>query len=227
MKYHLLNVEDNQMKQQELIEFFYENWLKPEVILKKYKQISEEDMKYHEESDLIKGFLYHKGIFAESNYIKAKEYYLKFLENNPNNIYCLNVLGVIYYANCDYEITEKYYLKVLEIDPYFKYSLSNLGNLYKKQNKYIKAEKYLLKALDIDPKFEYTISNLKDIYQNNSELIINNLLNLQKLQKENEELQKENNEYALHETYKPDSILFQKIKKHFENLHFSKEDYEN
>jgi tetratricopeptide (TPR) repeat protein len=121
-------------QKENLIKFFFNNWDNPEVISEK---ISDNFKEISEENDLIKGFLYHIG-FVNLDYLKnldkAEKCYNKFFEKNPNNIYCLHILGVLYTYKKEYSKAEEYCYKALEIDPKNKYALDNLKQLYNNNN---------------------------------------------------------------------------------------------
>lgn len=172
----------------------------------------------------VLGLLY----YNQGKYDKAEEYYLKALEINPAYGSVLNNLGPIYKRQNKYEKAEEYYLKALEIEPESPLVLNNLGVLYCEKLEYEKALKYIKKIIEIDPTYNTPtiLHNLKVICfetnRNMPQVLIETIIELKStFQAENNKLNDELEEYALHEAYKPDSIIARKIKEHYEEINKS------
>tara|TARA_B100001996_G_scaffold382939_1_gene376420 strand:- start:3113 stop:4759 length:1647 start_codon:yes stop_codon:yes gene_type:complete len=67
-----------------------------------------------------------------SNYLKAKEYYKKVLQINPNNIGSLINLGVIE-KKINIEASNEYFKRAIRIDPSSALAINNLANNYTDQ----------------------------------------------------------------------------------------------
>jgi tetratricopeptide (TPR) repeat protein len=118
-------------------------------------------------TDTIRGFLYHLGILGHGedkiSFEKAKKYYLKVLDKNPNNTVVLHKIGSLIYRK-NIKEAKKYYIKTLSIDPEYKYALNSLGVICEKEKNYQKAEEYYLRALRVDPKYKRCLYNLGKYY---------------------------------------------------------------
>ena len=180
------------------------------------------------------GILY----FYENNYDKAEEYFLKALEIDPKDINASFSLTITYTWNKS-ELVEETALKALEIDPNNIKFLQLLGTHYMQVNNFIKSEEYLIRAYSQDIDCEKTLSYLKTLYRRQLRNIDINYINLQvksiklenkveklenkvdKLEDENKKFKDELEEYALHEAYKPNGIIAERVKEHYEDINKS------
>ncbi|MEA3505462.1 MAG: tetratricopeptide repeat protein, partial [Bacteroidota bacterium] len=115
----------------------------------------------YEEAYIQLGILY-----AEKNDRLAIEYFNGALNNNPENIDALYLLGVFYQKNYDMEDAEKIYKRIINIDSTNQYSYYNLGyiNLVFHED-FGKAASFFQKAIDIDPNYLEAYYNLGYSYE--------------------------------------------------------------
>ena len=101
---------------------------------------------------------------------KAKSYYEKIIEINPNIPEAYNNLGSIFYENSDLEKSTYNIEKAIEINPDFSNAYFNLGKIYFHKGNNQKAVDCFEKAIEIDPKFEEAIHILGLAYNELGEL---------------------------------------------------------
>mgnify|MGYP006286053175 CR=1 FL=1 len=159
----------------------------------------------------------------EEKYNEAEECCLKALEIDPKYIDVLYNLGYTYYSQKKYDKAEEYWSKVIEIDVNYELIVSYFEMLFREQGKPDKLEELLLKVLEIDINHKRALMNLNNLYmyqrrEFNLECI-KNTIRCNKLEKRVKQLEDELNYYALHEAYKPDGIIAEKIKEHFEEIY--------
>ena len=175
------------------------------------------------------GSLYHN----QHKYDKAEEYYLKVLEIDPKHTDVLYNLGFLYRYQNKYDKAEECWLKVSEIDPNYGAIVIYLKSLYEKQRKFDKMEEYLLKVLENDINNTNALNCLENYYNKQGRKFDRTYITFQikfnKLEKRIKQLEDENKqfkdellEYALHEAYKPDGIIAQKVKTHYEDIYKSR-----
>lgn len=102
----------------------------------------------------------------------AESIYNSILESNPENMYAMTELGVIYLKKGKHELAKKQFSQALEKDSErFTCPYEGMGLLFLKEGKYGEAKKYLRKAIDINPNIEYKKFNaLAKIYIKESKL---------------------------------------------------------
>ncbi|MEI7597485.1 MAG: tetratricopeptide repeat protein [Bacteroidota bacterium] len=109
---------------------------------------------------------YGAGLFLQrqNDLEKAKYYYNKALEVNPNNIKALNNLGNCLYNTNKIDSAYTYYQRLLALDTNFIQVYHNVGNIYVQKNQLDKAEKSYLKAISLDKNFAISYYGLAIIY---------------------------------------------------------------
>jgi len=115
--------------------------------------------------------LYNKGVlaFQKGEISKAKDFYIKAIELNPNYADTYYNLALIF-ASSDknYEDSIIYYNKAIELDPNLAKAYNNLGNIYKDYKEdFKKAKDYYEKAIKINPNLVEAYNNLGIIYNEN------------------------------------------------------------
>ena len=104
-------------------------------------------------------------LHKEGKLEEAERLYLKFLEKNPNNPDTLNFLGLLKFAQQNFDEAEKYLKQAIEVlpDPYF---YENLAKVYSEKKDYNLAKETFLKGLELDKdNFELTFG-LAFVYKN-------------------------------------------------------------
>ena len=96
------------------------------------------------DEELKKALFFHKTNQLE----KAKKLYLDILTKKPNDAGIIQLLGVLYLQEENFDLSRNYLEKSFKLDPANPATINNLGNLEKKQKNYIKAKEYF--QLNID-----------------------------------------------------------------------------
>ncbi|MCK4641185.1 MAG: tetratricopeptide repeat protein [Candidatus Marinimicrobia bacterium] len=111
---------------------------------------------------------YNKGYDADlkKEYDKAKSFYLRAIELNPDFSDAYNNLGLVYDKQENYSDAIKCYNKAIEINPNYSYPYNNLGNVYSDQGNDYDAIKYYMKAIELNPNNSYLYNNLGLVYDN-------------------------------------------------------------
>lgn len=100
-----------------------------------------------------------------NNYLKAKNYFTEYIENNNANSYiAFNNLGLACHNLNEIELAEKYYNKGLDLNPNSFEIFHNLGNLEAKKKNYQKAREFYEKTIGLYPKDAETFYNIAKIY---------------------------------------------------------------
>jgi len=105
---------------------------------------------------------YNAGLLKE--YDKAKSFYLRAIELNPDYSDAYSNLGNVYYDQENYAGAIKYYNKAIEINPDFSKAYYNLGIVYRNQGNYSDAIKCYKKAIELNPSYSAAYSNLGNVY---------------------------------------------------------------
>jgi tetratricopeptide (TPR) repeat protein len=82
------------------------------------------------------------------------------IQNRPNDVDALHLLGIINHEFGHLDIAIKYLDKVVQIDPAFPDAYNNLGNILQEKGQIDEAIKYYLKALALNPNLSKTYYNL-------------------------------------------------------------------
>ncbi|MGI8482155.1 MAG: tetratricopeptide repeat protein [Chthoniobacterales bacterium] len=90
--------------------------------------------------------------FDNGEYRAAKKQYKQILAKNPNNVYSLSNLGVVYFRTGELKAAESTLKKVITLAPGDEFSHRTLGIVYYRQRKFDEAVFELTKALAINPK---------------------------------------------------------------------------
>lgn len=100
-----------------------------------------------------------------NNYLKAKNYFTEYIENNNDESYiAFNNLGLACHNLNEIESAEKYYYKGLDLNPNSFEIFHNLGNLEAKKKNYQKAREFYEKTIGLYPKDAETFYNIAKIY---------------------------------------------------------------
>ena len=86
------------------------------------------------------------------------------LNQNPNNPYFLNNIGISHHKSENYNVAEEYFRRGLEIAPKYLNILNNLGNLKKDLSQVDEAIQYYSKSLEIEENLLETQLNLGQMY---------------------------------------------------------------
>ncbi|QKX03229.1 tetratricopeptide repeat protein [Wolbachia endosymbiont of Litomosoides sigmodontis] len=118
-------------------------------------------------NQVIAKFAHHKNAliwlgniyYANKEYKRAIEIWIKLLKENPDNSYILeNFLTIISQYNPNLALNEM--LKLYDIQKKFTPLLANLGLIYMKKENYIKAKEYMVTAISFDQNNIFYIYNL-------------------------------------------------------------------
>jgi tetratricopeptide (TPR) repeat protein len=96
--------------------------------------------------------------YTLGDYQKAKEFYLKLVDSEPESPLFTYVLGNTYNLLGDYAKAESLYVKAIAIDSNYTSPLLKLGELYLAQGEYQKAKEFFDKGLSKGPGTEEAIS---------------------------------------------------------------------
>ena len=110
---------------------------------------------------------FNKGYDAhlKKEYDKAKSFYLRAIEINPDFSEAYNNLGVVYYKQGNHTDAIKCYKKAIEINPSNSTAYNNLGLVYGKQGNPSDAIKNFIKTIEINPDFSEAYNNLGVVYE--------------------------------------------------------------
>ncbi len=103
-------------------------------------------------SDLLPLAQEAKSNFDKGNYREAEKQYQEILAKNPNNLYALSNLGVVFFRNGKLKAAELTLKKTLALAPRDEFTHTTLGIVYYQQNKFDEALSELTKSLAINPK---------------------------------------------------------------------------
>lgn len=108
-------------------------------------------------------FMIGLGYRATGQYEKAKSYFEKVLELNPNQVDALNEIGLcsVYLGEVDKALD--YFTKAIELSPNDFEIMCNRGMTYLQTNKIENAKKDIMKAYEINPNDEITISCVNEL----------------------------------------------------------------
>ena len=95
----------------------------------------------------------------------SKEFLIKEIEINPEDIVAHGNLGNMHFNEERYEEAIEAYQKVIELDPEQVAAYNNLGNTYAKQEKYEEAIKVYQTAIELNPGQVAEYSNLINAYK--------------------------------------------------------------
>ncbi len=110
-----------------------------------------------DDKDIAAKYFYCSGqkSIKSNNYEKARDLYLKAIEDKPNWALPLNGLGKVYIRDDspfkNPETAVNYYKKAVEVDPHFTWSYTNLANYYKQKGNLATAKDYMQKAINSYP----------------------------------------------------------------------------
>jgi protein O-GlcNAc transferase len=110
------------------------------------------------------GLKYHQA----GNLQQAEHIYKEILNDQPNNYYALNYIGILYYQLGNYDSAIEYIKKALELNPTAD-AYYNLGNIYKEYGQLSDALSYFQKALELDPNNADAFNNEGIIYKDKKE----------------------------------------------------------
>ena len=143
-----------------------------------------ENLNKDPEQQAIKGIL---RLYSSKDYVQAKKKAHDLLKTYPNSSMLLNVLGVIFNNQGDYDAAIKYYESAIKINPNDADIYNNFGStLCKKGNFKDGLDKYE-KAIKIKPDFTLAYENAGKaaIFLKKYESAINNFTNVIKFQPDN------------------------------------------
>lgn len=90
--------------------------------------------------------------FDKGKYRAAERQYLELLTKNPNNLYSLSNLGVVYFRTGRLKAAELTLKKAVALAPKDEFARTTLGIVYYRQSKFDAALDELTKALAVNPK---------------------------------------------------------------------------
>ena len=91
-------------------------------------------------------------------------------EIQPNNVFVLLSLGIIYFQFRKYDLAIQYTEQALQIDSNIPDAYNNLGNIYLAKGLLDEATGYYRKALQLDPNLAISLYNLGIIFQEKRQL---------------------------------------------------------
>lgn len=95
---------------------------------------------------------------------EAKLGYLEILENNPQEVVALHMLGVLYAEKGDLALAQNYLEKALVVLPNDSILLLHLANILKAKGEYEKAQQVLVSITKSHPTFAAAFNNLGTVY---------------------------------------------------------------
>jgi tetratricopeptide (TPR) repeat protein len=95
--------------------------------------------------------------------------YFEILKNNPEDIYALNQLGIIYGEYGKYDLALQKFSEILKIDINNSSAYNNMGNIYLLQGELDKAQTSYEAAKELDPEDAGILVNLAWIYYKKGE----------------------------------------------------------
>lgn len=98
-------------------------------------------------SDLKKAREYQK----QGDWVRAQEYYIKVVKNNPKNARYHNELGYVYMKRGFYELAEREYTQAIALDDFFVEAHYNRGTVLFKMGKFPEAIQEFEKVVKMDP----------------------------------------------------------------------------
>jgi Tfp pilus assembly protein PilF len=99
------------------------------------------------------------------NLTRAANTFHEILEIQPNNVYVLHSLGIIYHQLRKYDLVMQYIEQALQIDPNIANAYNNLGNIYLAKGQLDEAMSHYRKALQLNPKLSVSLYNFGFICQ--------------------------------------------------------------
>lgn len=96
---------------------------------------------------------------------KAEHIARRVLQNFPNNINALNILGLVEQSRRQFKKARTYYQKALKQSPGNLHFLNNIGWVERELKNYSKAEACFTRALKLDPGFYFARQNLAVVFQ--------------------------------------------------------------
>ncbi|MCK4688849.1 MAG: tetratricopeptide repeat protein, partial [Candidatus Marinimicrobia bacterium] len=111
---------------------------------------------------------FNKGYVADllKEYDKAKSFYIRAIELNPDFTEAYYNLGSVYYEQENYTDAIKNFINAIEINPDLSETYYNLGVVYGKQGNHPDAIKCYKKTIEINPDLSEAYYNLGIIYGN-------------------------------------------------------------
>ena len=88
--------------------------------------------------ELKKALFFHK----TNQLKKAKTLYLEILTKRPYDAGIMQLLGVLFLQEENFNLSRNYLEKSFKLDPTNPATINNLGNLEKRQKNYLKAKEY-------------------------------------------------------------------------------------
>lgn len=103
-------------------------------------------------------------LFCLKRFDDSKIILNKILDRDSYHYSTLNLMGMIYYENEEFETALKYNQKLVEINPSYYGAYNSLGNNYRALGNFEKAFEYIYKCLEINPRSTYGTGTLAEIY---------------------------------------------------------------
>lgn len=89
--------------------------------------------------------------YREGQYSQAEQLFSSVLQQDPDNAFALNMLGLIAFHAGRLDDAEKRYIQAIQVQPVFSAAYSNLGNVYEKKGQFDKALSAFDQALRQNP----------------------------------------------------------------------------
>ena len=93
----------------------------------------------------------------------------KLLESNKNDLNTLNILGLCFFAEENYNESKKIFNNILKVDKENISALNSLGRINHEQRNSKEAEKYFIKALEINSSAYQVLNNIAGFYREEGE----------------------------------------------------------
>jgi tetratricopeptide (TPR) repeat protein len=124
----------------------------------------QESLRIHE-STFISSYSKAYALQQSGQLAQAAALYKEILQEDPNNAYVLNNLGVIHQQQGDLRQAVAYYEKAHEVNPKFTQALNNLGVVFYRLGEYDQSQQWLEKSLQIQPDNGAVLQNLALVYK--------------------------------------------------------------
>jgi tetratricopeptide (TPR) repeat protein len=111
-----------------------------------------------------------EGLFLINEFTEAKKMFIKYLEQNPDDLNSLIYLSQIAVAQQNIPSIKFYNKRILSVEPTNIDALINLGVLYSVEQNYDKAVEFLSKAVKVDQDNELALFNLGVVYGTSGDL---------------------------------------------------------
>lgn len=116
-------------------------------------------------SDIDKLKVKGKQYFDRYEWEKAQNVFEQILDIDPQNLFALDKIGVIFVRKDELNSAEYYFRKILSIDHTYKTALNNLGNILLKRGMVEQAINCYRKAIQIDENYALAYHNLAVAYK--------------------------------------------------------------